>query len=264
MINKEYVENFIRRVFNYYNGKINTCNIAVLKINWLCLAESEIGGSSFSPNIVEIYPQVISRFVNSEYEYYCTIIETIIHELYHQDQVVDYVLIASNRSYRLNIESAVEVETVIYLANNQIDILNNFGIDMAEFIALSYNNRLSVYDPVNRGYKRRSIFMHYLIVIREIVYDFKTFSKIEDDLLSIASDKKKIRISISLNGSKIYIRNSYDINNWYWIDIESFNRWAYDNFYKYSLHYYNSIEYNNEGSEYSIVINGGQKNIMCI
>lgn len=141
-IDRDMVELFLNKVFNYYNGKINTVNYpAVLNIEWALLYNRSEAGYTKDPNIVTINPMIIMRNSNTETDFYILSLETIIHELYHIDQVIDYFKLISNTSYRLKIEQAVEIMTANYMINHSNDIALNFG--------------LYVYDPA-----------HYEAVIR--------------------------------------------------------------------------------------------------
>lgn len=141
-IDRDMVELFLNKVFNYYNGKINTVNYpAVLNIEWALLYNRSEAGYTKDPNIVTINPMIIMRNSNTETDFYILSLETIIHELYHIDQVIDYFKLISNTSYRLKIEQAVEIMTANYMINHSNDIALNFG--------------LYVYDPE-----------HYMAVIR--------------------------------------------------------------------------------------------------
>ena len=73
--NKENVNNLILNVFNFYNGRINVFNKAVLDVNWANQWDSYNGGYSRLPNIVIINPLVIARHANSIYDMYVMIIE---------------------------------------------------------------------------------------------------------------------------------------------------------------------------------------------
>ena len=62
-MNKKELDDFIIKVFHYYNGRINVINNnAVLDINWANQIMCNAGGYSKLPNIVVINPMIINRF----------------------------------------------------------------------------------------------------------------------------------------------------------------------------------------------------------
>ena len=101
-INYKVTEDFIFKVFNYYNGRINAFNTpAVLSINWVNYGT--IAGSTRLPNIVEIKPMVVLSYIlnknqNLNYFYYY-LLETIIHALFHVDQIIDYRRVRMDSKY---------------------------------------------------------------------------------------------------------------------------------------------------------------------
>lgn len=87
------INDFIIKVFNYYNGKINIINNkAILNINWKQSKESITMGDCTIPNVITIYPVCIMCDYNDN-ELKMMIVETIVHELHHADQLLDYRLI---------------------------------------------------------------------------------------------------------------------------------------------------------------------------
>ena len=91
MTREEYTE-YIKMIFNYYNGKINVINnSAYLDINWLEQPRCHAGGWSHTPDIVKINPAIIIAFNENDWDVIkvCTL-EVIIHELFHTDQLIHY------------------------------------------------------------------------------------------------------------------------------------------------------------------------------
>ena len=95
-------ENFIRSVFNYYNGRINIFNKAILCIDWV-IKRDDVAGYSTQPNIVYIFPRTLMIISNNEDVFKFNIIMTVIHELYHTDQDVVYNHIV-DPAYNISIE----------------------------------------------------------------------------------------------------------------------------------------------------------------
>lgn len=118
-------EQFIRKVFDYYNGKINKFNNpAVLNIEWD--GKLNTAGDYKLPNRVTIRPYVIAEYSKENYMIFnFKVIEVIIHELYHADQVI-----SSDRSKYKNEEDAVEKQTLIYISTHRQEIMKQFGLDI--------------------------------------------------------------------------------------------------------------------------------------
>lgn len=189
---KEFITSFIQKVFNYYNGRINKCNYpAMLNIEWANYAGSDIGANTKNPNILDIYPNVIAKY-SSDYNYfYFCIIETIIHELYHMDQIIDYRRYSIDPSYTQFIEYAVETQTHIYIACNKKDIYEQFGINIS---SVDIDRLLREYDQ-GYTYFRRRYDDHICILLNDICS------------LAINTDSMNQIIKYNINNSigKIYI-----------------------------------------------------------
>lgn len=256
-INREKTDFFIRKVFDYYNGRINTCNISRLQIDWVNLAGTSNGGLSRNPNVTIIYPLVIGRFVDNEFVFYFVILETIIHELYHQDQMIDYIRMASDPNYVKLIESAVEIETNIYIANHMSEILCNFGLDVSVYSFDLF--RLNVYRfECGYRYSRRTWFDHILISLREIVYDFNTFMSIRRDMIDIFEARRnQNRLILYINSAPFYI---YD--NGVWCNTQALNEFLYNLFYAYTLRT-TSVIYTTDDIDSYISVETDLKQRMC-
>ena len=76
----QYVNEFIYKVFNYYNGRINIFNPAVLHIEWVRKMNSENGATTRNPNVITIFPRVIQRYFPDPYWFYYNIILCIIRK----------------------------------------------------------------------------------------------------------------------------------------------------------------------------------------
>ena len=165
MINYNEINDFIIKVFNYYNGRINVINKAILDINWCNLNMCNAGGFSRLPNIVIINPMVILRF--HEYNEYISkvqIIETIIHELYHTDQLINYNLYISDINFNRFIEHSCELETSIYIAGHRQEIYNIFGIDV-NIDKNQYNKIINYWYYPGIEYRRRYFYDHVFMCI---------------------------------------------------------------------------------------------------
>lgn len=230
------INDFILRVFNFYNGRINICNRARLQIEWIN-NHTSVAGSTKNPNVVIIYPLVIEKYSDSEYKFYYIILETIIHELHHIDQVINYPLMVCDTNYLARIECAVEEQTAIYIANNKQEIFENFGINI-DYINSTILNNINKY--AGFSYNRRRYIDHLIIILREI--DALSSSKELCNYICNFNEYK--RIIININGSTI---DRYD-------DISLTNQFFYDNYFKYSLFQNVNMVFNECNNELYITI----------
>lgn len=256
------VNAFIQKVFNYYNGRINIVNYpAMLNINWAGLQYgNEEAGNTRLPNIVEICPMVIKNHVFKNYKgmesfaFYYIIIETIIHELFHIDQIIDYWQLGIY-NYKMSIECAVETQTNIYIASHAREILENFGID------ISYVDNKKTICRYDNGYAyHRKYYEDQIIALISIMERSIDISNL---IKAIKTNIKNLsgKITITLNGQSIVVQD-----NSYLIPIAIINQIFYDNLYKYKL--FNKIlcTYDIDGNNIIINININAGNIMvkCI
>ena len=209
MIDYNEINDFIIKVFDYYNGRINIINKAVLDINWANQMTSNVGGFSRLPNIVIVNPMVIIRFYNNdEAAIKIALIEVIIHELYHSDQILNYKLYASDVNYNRYIEHSCEFQTILYVAAHLQEIYNVFGVDAYVSSKKDYNKWLNYWDIPGASYLRRYYYDHIFMCIddmcainKEIVSDVYQFIKdnIEnkDDIIININDEI---INVCLNG----------------------------------------------------------------
>ena len=133
-INRPYLDEFIQKVFYYYNGKINLHMEAKLKIEWCYnYNDNSVVGNTYLPNIVEIYPMNVIKFIHdntstddkymSAFIFRLRIIETIIHELHHIDQYINQYKIQTSPTYETRIEHPVEFMTYSYMITHIQEIL---------------------------------------------------------------------------------------------------------------------------------------------
>lgn len=151
---KQAVDMFIDKVFMYYNGRINPNN-KLLMINkmWHTQLELRFANNDFvtcdgeyGGPIINIYPTELlvdcASYLNSndkvsidnlEYmnQVYCSIITTIVHELYHAEQAIEN----SNCIITVpTMEFQVYIQTIKYLKYNQEEIKNIFGVIVTDDI----------------------------------------------------------------------------------------------------------------------------------
>lgn len=219
------VNEFINQIFSYYNGRINMCNKAVLHIDWAILQSRTVLGTSTNPNIVTIYPRVVERFTHDAFDYYFCLLETIIHELYHTDQIIDYRRMQSNRSYMKTIEDAVETQTVLYIANH-LNELSQFGFDVnPDYV--KHRMDYCTYAP----YHRRKYIDHIFIIFTEML----STALPEEESVKFYNNFKECfkypdtSFVFKINGITLVVKDKD-----YFIDIGSFNLRIYDIFFKYN------------------------------
>ena len=258
--NKENVNNLILNVFNFYNGRINVFNKAVLDVNWANQWDSYNGGYSRLPNIVIINPLVIARHANSIYDMYVMIIETIIHELYHTDQFIEYARMNMDKDYNDKIEAATECQTMIYIVNHTKEIFDNFSIKIIiknEVIQKIMNH----WDSYNHFYHRRKLYDQLYMCVSIGFYrqyairnNVKYADMLYDTIKNMIVNNKKIILNIGEDNLVIcdgnYKCTFEDINNI---------------FYKYYTHTYYDINYEIVYNDDTLYINLSITNsdLMC-
>lgn len=262
MQNKQEINNFIQNVFNYYNGRINICNYpAVLEINWSINNTSSAAGATRNPNIVTIFPRVIERYnANKDiYSYYFIIVETIIHELYHIDQVIDYSMLGSNEQYLNFIETAVEAQVYLYMINNTKEIIRIIG--NSDVVNLFINNSdmyIFNYYPIVYLYNRRKYVDHLKILFSEVLGKDINFNYVLDRVIYNINNK--------IGSTNIYIdNNSLTVNNnEYLCSIELLNNFFYNNYFRYTYRENSVINsfYDKENNSITFKISLIGKNIM--
>ena len=241
----EDINSFIYKVFNYYNGKINRFNKAILRsIDWGYHGKGSLLGYSRVPNMIFINPGVIFDMCSNIYDLYLNIILTIIHELYHTDQVLSYRRLQLNDiQYIDSIELPVEREVAIYVLNNTTEIEREFGIDIypnKEFIYNSYVN--SFYSEYYFPYKRRDFYSHLYVSLEETL----EYREVAEVLYYFIQDYKNTGI-----GTMIININSYKFivfDNEYKCDLDSFNALLINTIYNRSMIRIDNLSINKENN----------------
>jgi hypothetical protein len=196
------MQRFINKVFTYYNGKINVINRAVLDINWANQLMCDAGGYSRLPNVVVINPMIISRFYEEdEHVVKVSIIETIIHELYHTDQLINYHLYTSDINYNQFIEHACQLQTTIYMTGHQQEIYNIFGVDIS-VDKNKYNEMIKYWYYPGVNYQRRYFHDHLFMYIDNLVGLGEQNGLLVHELILKTIDAKK-DIILNINGEEI-------------------------------------------------------------
>lgn len=202
-LDTQQINKFIYNVFNYYNGRINIFNPAVLHIEWVRKMNSSNGATTRNPNIITIYPMVIYRHFADPHWFYYNIILCIIHELFHIDQDISYIQMATNPKYVHEIESIVEMESYLYIANHQIEILMQFGFEDT----IPYNNYYNAIKDtfeIGKLYTRRDYRTHMISILKDILHceEHPIIDKFDSVFRQINSN-----INVILNGSTFVLKN---------------------------------------------------------
>lgn len=239
-------ENFIREIFDYFNGRVNMFQRARLFINWCELQTSVNGGFTTNPNCVIIYPKVIARYSINYGNYVFNLFLIIIHELYHVDQniIMDRML---DPDYKAMIENTVEVQSASYLYNHLQEIHDVFGIDLYMNDIDSYIN----YFCDGNLYHRQKYINHIISVIYDMVYkDYseRKYASISIPIIDYFNDPFS-KISIIINGKEIIIKDKDRIQ-----DVNILNDILYDNYFSRNYICYSKTDINTDEHELSFEI----------
>jgi hypothetical protein len=239
MISYQTIEKFIRYVFDYYNGRINIFNPARLIIEWAAKYKYNTKDAGYSrlPNVVIINPNVVIRAAQDLPNFKYILIETIIHELYHTDQIISYTMLDmygnDDASYRAAMESATEIQTLLYIANNLPEIQNKFKIkvDMSDDYV---NSNLAVYEQFRFPYHRRRFEDHLFMLIDACVRDSKENRiKILNTIRYCICYKKSITVTINGDTLPVQIAPASPTEKPYIAPISTVNDFFYDHIFKY-------------------------------
>ena len=260
--NKEEVEYFIHKVFDFYNGKINICTPAVLYIEWAELRTSSNGGTTVNPNVVTIYPCVIERYATSRFHFFYLILETIIHELFHVDQIIDYLRIVYDDEYAKYIEYAVETQTALYIVNHRNEICEEFGID--NLTNTDYYRGLITRYSMGYTYHRKDYTTHLLCILKEMLTCSRLFNLdylfefIRHNLNTLSGT-----ICIIINDSRFVIQVDNKIATVEDINSFFYNNYFYGNYRDYSSAKYDITYTEDDSVDISIEVKADIRNIMC-
>lgn len=236
---KEEINEFILRIFNYYNGRINMEIMAGINISYNN-SKHNVGGLTKAPNLVTIYPVNIMEVCENNIEDFKLITtESIIHELYHVDQFIGYSML-DNTQYRNSVENNVEFMTISYILNHTNELYNLFGISIPNNYKIYYTNKLpESIDPINSMYNRVNEFSHIFRTLDSILLNKDLSNKMIDYLIKYANIKNS-KIIIEVNNNSIIIKDCTQ-----YIDINEFNIFMTNNVFKYD-----SYEVSNDGGCY--------------
>lgn len=222
------IDSLILKAFNIYNGRINIFNQpAMLQIDWLMHPNSGKAGTSANPNIITIYPSIIARHCTNMSWFKYQIILSIMHELYHTDQVINYPRMIMDPVYRDFIENVVEMESHLYLAHNKEQIKRDFGID--DLIESNKFYDILEKDGYETGtlFKRRNYKSHFIGLILDMLYGRK--STVIEALDFIFDDPNSI-ITVIFNESISFTVKDGTLC----MPLPQLNQIMYENFFQYN------------------------------
>ena len=248
---------YIQMVFKYYNGRINILNKAVLHIDYAMIMSSDCLGTTTNPNIVTIYVGIIKRFASNAFEFYYMIYETIIHELFHCDQCIDFARVKCDQRYNDMIEFAVEQQTSLYIATHLNEAVE-FGLKIDPEFArfrLDWCNKLP-YSPYHRKYYVDQILFSYLEMIQTATLSDRKIAEFRNNFLEVLNDPKG-EIVFKFDGKVLVVKDKD-----YTIDLETYNNRVYEYHFKYSYRR-SGIEYTKDGDVIIINVKTDGSNVMC-
>ena len=256
---RKMINEFIVKVFSYYNGVINKVNYpALLQIEWINKHDIRSIGISTNPNVVRIYPAVLLRELGSNidgYEIKYNLLETIIHELFHTDQVIYYEKMATNAQYRNAIESQVELQTALYIATHSNEI--NMFIDNTIIDNDALNRVINRFYPIGGLYHRRTYTEHILIILSEI-FDKVYMDRMSQDIRYMIENNTNSKIRVILNDNELVIKEGARLAS-----INQINMFFYNLYFKYSCRWKESVRIVKDEDGLTISIKSTGQNIMC-
>lgn len=247
------VNKFIRKVFNTFNGIINPINHAVLDINCAELVNTNAGGYSKMPNIVIINTVVIMRY--NDYDEKCIkacVVETIIHELFHTDQIIDYNRYGSDADYTQYIEHSCQVMTYLFMSTNTNIINSLLGFDIDPKI---YKDCLLYWDAPGVYYNRRTYIDHIFMCLSQLSpFTGEALECIYETIVeSLSGDGNFI---LKINDDVIHIKDQYTL-----IPLWAFNRVLIK--YSCSGNIRSDFKYESDGIDTTFIFKTKLNNLMC-
>lgn len=227
------IDEYINDVFNYYNGRINVFNYpAKLYIEWGYRADSFLAGGTSNPNRVYIYPDLIIEFCNYNMDAIKYLLyNTIIHELHHIDQFINYIKYANDSYYRNHIEGIVELYTTLYIASHKYEAIQ-FGvydiIQRSHTIDIALDQYKSNFGKI---FNRKQYVDHFISMMHDIMYDGNNNKEIKK-FIKIFNDPDTV-IHVNINN-----RIEYTLKNKiYCIGIPQLNQIMDDEIFQYNYRY---------------------------
>lgn len=254
----------IKAIFNQYNGLINICVPAELEVSAITMNGNKAGDTVY-PNKVIIYPVNIYNFYkyNTKACIVC-IVETVIHELFHIDQLINTTILPTNINYCNEIESAVDFMVYSFINNNLDMIVSNtnsiFGKEViSKFDLVQYCTSLNRFNAVNNfsWYNRKNIYDHIIIGVINMVGSDYGSTLIGKLIERFETQSKNVLFEINGDILPILYTDAFD---WYIVDINTYNKFIYDSYFKFRHHTINKNEcgFKENDNSVTLVINTKQ------
>ena len=212
---QEYID-LANKMFKYLNGEINRVNNNVIFI--ISPSESDGFGEIKNSITLKLYIyKIISKSYENDITIKNNILFTIIHELFHADQLMYMSEYQSNNKYSDMIEAQANFMTSIYMINNRTILENLFG-----FKILIHNLKIFLDElkKLNDGiyYKRITIFDYYYEIFKYLLGPSQI-----SELLYYETD-----IEFHCGDNCVVIKE----NNIFNTNTDCFNKIIYDNYVK--------------------------------
>lgn len=225
--NMDYLNSFINHVFNIYNGRINICNPSEIEPIYIKDSSDNRAANTWYPNKVKIYPYNIYNYAENFDQFCVLIVESIIHELYHADQIIFWnKVVSGDIDYINKIENAVEFMTYSYVMNNlseiQYLIAQYYSVIDFEDIKRYCTNKATMYYP----YERKTYVDHILLSLTSMI---PALSSIYINTLLSQFEDENSKIIFMLNGNFLTIKDKD-----YFEDINVFNHFIYEYYCKFN------------------------------
>lgn len=253
---REWYNDFITKVFNYYNGRINKKYSAVLQINWININDDSLG-YFMSPGIVVINAGTISRRAGSEFVMLLNIILTVIHELYHADQYINDGYYDGVSEYEESVEAPIyglaanyvlsHIDEVIWLSDGIID---KFKIDYYDLLSKIKDGCMYPYNEIDIV---RYVYNVLVGTLQLDVESINIFAKIYYEIINIEGglilNIDNFRCTIIHDGK---IVTDYNMINMYLRHVLMYGE-SYDF----------EMEMKNIGDNYMLIVKSKIKRTMC-
>lgn len=163
--NEHKINTFISKVFNRFNGKINTFIPAKLIINW---TDDQYLGYEVS-GAVTIFPLSFvnsKKKINDEFTLYANLLFTVLHELYHIELITDTYLYSKSNIYKEYIENIVDNCAYKYIKDHEKEMYKLIPKKLTKQYQFNFNE-------VNKFYVKKYQRMDYKYYIIQFLRNFQ-------------------------------------------------------------------------------------------
>lgn len=223
------IEEFIEQVFGYYNGRINIINPAELMIDYFERKSERSCGEHGLPNIVQIHAGFIWRTELNVNSFKSEVVYTIIHELYHVDQRVEYYRLigkyGGDMQYRKYIEDSNDFMAVSYILGHMTEIHRLFGVVFDQCELEYYNNTYNTL--INAPMYRRITYEDYIIQVIEGMFAMQ--DNVREHIYNVLRMENSVMF-ITINGCNLLVKNYR-----YRASVDMINNFFYTYMYQYDI-----------------------------